>query len=235
MLVALGGLVLVMLGITPSYALLESAASASNEVAVGELGASFSVPSPTADLYPGTWDAWSIAIQDTASVGAGSLTLEMTVPSSALEGTSGLLWWAFACPGGTISTSGTGTAEAFACSTTWAPIGSPAPSCFGTAMTPQGCLGGTSGWMADANQEPWESTDPPQTAGAAASLGVSQVTTPPAGTNSGIPVLIPSGGSLPVLLVELLAPNSPDAAQGTKTSSTWSLTLDQRSGALRGS
>lgn len=225
----------VALGVTPSYALLEGPASASNDVAVGELGASFSVPSPTADPYPGTWNAWSITIQDTASVGAGSLTLEMTVPTSALQGTSGLLWWAFACPGGTISTSGTGTAEAFACSTTWAPIGSPAPSCFGAAMTPQGCLGGTSGWLAEASQAPWESSDPPQESGEQATLGVDGVTAPSTGTNSGIPVLIPSGGSLPVLLVELLAPDSPDAAQGIATTAAWSLTLDQRPGALRGS
>jgi len=232
-----------------AYGLWSAAAPAANSsVTVGQITTSVTVPSLSGDLYPGNWAASPVTVDDTGSVGAGSVTVAATVDQSALTGSSGMLWWAFACPGGSITSSGSGTSESFSCSSDWVPIGPSAPSCFGSAMTPEGCLGGSSGWMADYSSAPWDSdsASAPAVAGSVSgstetqesieTLDQSQVpssVTLPTGTNSHVPVLVPSGGSLQVLLVEMLAPNSPNAAQGLSATMTWNVTLGQRAGALR--
>jgi len=92
--------------------------------------------------------------------------------------------------------------------------------------------------MADYASAPWESdsTSAPAESGDVETLAQSQVpssVTLPTGTNSRVPVLVPSGGSLQVLVVEMLAPNSPNAAQGTSATMSWDVSLGQRAGALR--
>jgi len=222
-----------------AYGLWSAAAPAANgTLTAGQVTTSVTLPSLSGDLYPGSWAASTVTVNDTGSVGAGSVTVAATVNQSALTGSSGMLWWAFACPGGSITSSGSGTSESFSCSSDWVPIGPSAPSCFGSAMTPEGCLSGSSGWMADYSSAPWDSdsTSAPATSGDIETLDQSQVpssVTLPTGTNSGVPVLVPSGGSLPVLVVEMLAPNSPDAAQGTSATMSWDVSLGQRAGALR--
>jgi len=225
-----------------------AAPTANGTLTAGQVTTSVTLPSLSGDLYPGDWAASTVEITDTGSVGAGSVTVTATVDQSELAGSSGMLWWAFACPGGSITQSGSKTSESFSCSTTWVPIGPSAPSCFGSAMTPEGCLGGSSGWMAHYSSAPWDSdsASAPAVAGSVSgstetqesieTLDQSQVpssVTLPTGTNSHVPVLVPSGGSLQVLLVEMLAPNSPNAAQGLSANMNWSFTFGQRAGALR--
>jgi len=222
-----------------AYGLWSAAAPAANgTLTAGQVTTSVTLPSFSSDFYPGSWAASTVKVEDTGSIGAGSVTVTATVDQSELTGSSGMLWWAFACPGGSITSSGSTKSESFSCSTTWVPIGPSAPSCFGSAMTPEGCLSGSSGWMADYSSAPWDSdsTSAPAESGDVETLDQSQVpssVTLPTGTNSHAPVLVPSGGSLPVLVVEMLAPNSPSAAQGTSATMSWDVSLGQRAGALR--
>jgi len=222
-----------------AYGLWSAAAPAANSsMTVGQITTSVTLPSLSGDLYPGNWAASTVKVKDTGSVGAGSVTVTASVNQSALTGSSGMLWWAFACPGGSITQSGSTKSESFSCSSDWVPIGPSAPSCFGSAMTPEGCLDGSSGWMANYSSAPWDSdsVSAPATSGDIETLDQSQVpssVTLPTGTNSHAPVLVPSGGSLPVLVVEMLAPNSPNIAQGLSATMTWNVTLGQRAGVLR--
>jgi len=221
-----------------AYALFIPSVGATNSVGVGSIATTLSIPNLSGTLYPGSWSAASITIPDNGTLSADEVTLSMSTSVSAAQGSSGLLWWGFACVGSGASITASSSGSSYSCSGTWVPIGASAPSCFGSAMTPAGCLSGSSGWMEDWQSAPWESpaSAAPQESGQSASLTAQQASADGATlptSSTGASVLIPANGGLPVLIVEMLAPNSPSNAQGATVNPTWQVALMQRTGMLR--